>query len=123
MLILLYGYTTWTQGKLMEKILNGYYTRILRVILKKSWRKQPTKEQLYGHLPPITKTIQVRQIRHAGHCWKSKDELTSDILLWASLLGRAKAGRPARTYKQQLCADIGYNLEDLPGAMNDGDMW
>ena len=24
----------------------------------------PTKRQLYGHLPPITKTIKIRQIRH-----------------------------------------------------------
>ena len=26
----------------------------------------PTRHQLYGHLPPIMKTIQVRQTRHAG---------------------------------------------------------
>ena len=33
--------------------------------------------------------------------------------------GRAKAGRPARTYIQQLCEDTGYSPEDLPEAMND----
>ena len=33
--------------------------------------------------------------------------------------GRAKAGRPARTYIQQLCEDTGCCPEDLPGAMND----
>ena len=33
--------------------------------------------------------------------------------------GRAKAGRPARTYIQQLCEDTGCSLEDLPEAMND----
>ena len=32
--------------------------------------------------------------------------------------GRAKAGRPARTYIQQLCEDTGCCPEDLPGAMN-----
>ena len=42
----------------------------------------PTRHQLYGHLPPITKTIQVRRTRHAGHCWRSRDELISDVLLW-----------------------------------------
>ena len=30
--------------------------------------------------------------RHAGHCWRSKDELISDVLLWTSTYGRAKAG-------------------------------
>ena len=33
--------------------------------------------------------------------------------------GRAKAGRPARTFVQQLCADTGCSLEDLPEVMND----
>ena len=78
-----------------------------------------TRHQLYGHLPPITKTIQVRWTRHAGHCWRSRDELTSDVLLWTPTHGRAKAGRPARTYIQQLCEDTGCSLKDLPEAMND----
>ena len=33
--------------------------------------------------------------------------------------GRAKAGRPARTYTQQLCEYMGCSPEDLPEAMND----
>ena len=66
--ILLYGCTTWTLTKRPEKKLDGNYTRMLRAILNKSWRQHPTKHQLYGHLPPITKTIQVRQTRYAGHC-------------------------------------------------------
>ena len=65
------------------------------------------QRQLYGHLPPITKTIQVRRARHAGHCWRSKGELVSDVLLWTPTYGQAKAGRPARTYIQQLCGDTG----------------
>ena len=77
-----------------------------------------SRHQLYGHLPPITKTIQVRQTRHAGHCWRSRDELIRDVLLWIPTYGRAKAGRPARTYIQQLCEDTGCSPEDLPEAMN-----
>ena len=44
--------------------------------------QHPTRHQLYGHLPPITKTIQVRRTTHAWHCWRSSDELISDVLLW-----------------------------------------
>ena len=121
--ILLYGCTTWTQTKRLEKKLDGNYTRMLRAILNKSWRQHPTRHQLYGHLPPITKTIQVRRTRHAGHCWRSRDELISDILLWTPTYGRAKAGRPAWTYIQQLCEDTGCSPEDLPEAMNDREMW
>ena len=121
--ILLYGCTTWTLTKQQEKKLDGNYTRMLRVILNKSWRQHPTKQQLYGHLLPITKTIQVRRTRHAGHCWRSRDELISDVLQWTPSHGRAKAGRSARTYIQQLCADTGGSLEDLPEAMDDREGW
>ena len=121
--ILLYGCTTWTLTKRLEKKLDGNYTRMLRAILNKSWRQHPTRHQLYGHLPPITKTIQVRRTRHAGHCWRSRDELIRDVLLWTPTHGRAKAGRPARTYIQQLCEDTGYCPEDLPRAMNDREEW
>ena len=62
---------------------------MLRGILNKSWRQHPTKQQLYGHLPPITKTIKVRWTRHEGHCWRSRDELISDVLLWTPSHGRA----------------------------------
>ena len=121
--ILLYGCTTWTLTKRLEKKLDGHYTRMLRAILNKSWRQHPTRHQLYGHLPPITKTIEVRRTRHAGHCWRSRDELIRDVLLWTPTHGRAKAGRPARTYIQQLCEDTGCCPEDLPRAMNDREEW
>ena len=121
--ILLYGCTTWTLTKRLEKKIDGNYTRMLRAILNKSWQQHPTKHQLYGRLPPITKTIQVRRTRHAGHCWRSRDELISDLLLWAPTYGRTKAGRPARTYKQKLCEDTGCSPEDLPEPTNDREKW
>ena len=65
--ILLYECTTWTLTKRLEKKLDGNYTRKLRAILNMSWRQHLTRHQLYGHLPPITKTLQVRRTRHAGH--------------------------------------------------------
>ena len=30
--------------------------------------------------PPISQIIQVKQTRHARHCWRSKDEIINDIL-------------------------------------------
>ena len=88
--ILLYGCITWTLTKRQKKKLNGNYTRMLRAILNKSWRQHPTRHQLYGHLPPFTKTIQVRRTRHAGHCWRSKDELISDVLQWTPHMAKQK---------------------------------
>ena len=53
--ILLYGCTTWTLTKRLERKLDGNYTRMLRAVLNKSWRQHPTRLQLYGHLPPSRK--------------------------------------------------------------------
>ena len=106
-------------SKHMEKKLDSDFTRMKQAILNKSWRQHPTKQQLYCHLPPVAKAIKVRRTRHAVHCWRSKDKHINDILLWTSSHGRAKAGQPARTYIQQLCANTRYSLEDLPRVMDD----
>ena len=95
--ILLYGCTTWTLTKRLEKKLDGNYRRMLRAILNKSWQQHSTRHQ-----------------------W---DELIRDVLLWIPTHGRAKAGRPARTYIQQLCEDTECCPEDLPRAMNDREEW
>ena len=121
--ILLYGCTTWTLTKRLKKKLDGIYTRMLRAILNRSWPQQPTRHQLYDHLPPITKTIQGRRTRHTGHCCRSKDELIRDVLLLTPAYGQAKAGLPARIYIQQLWEDTGCSPEDLPEAMNDREKW
>ena len=121
--ILLYGCTTWTLTKRLEKKLDGNFTRMLRAILNKFWRQHPTRHQLYGHLPPITKTIQGRRTRREGPCWRSRDEFISHVLLWTPTYSRAMAGRPARTYIQQLCEDTGCSTKDLPEAMNDREKW
>ena len=107
----------------MEKKLDSNYTRILQAVLNKFWEQHPTKQQVYGHLPLIMKSIQVRRNRHVGHCWRSKGELISDILLWTLSHGWAKAGQPARTYIKLLCTNTGYSLEDLLWVMDIRDGW
>ena len=89
---------------------NTYFTMLSS---RMSWVRSPYWPWLYL----------VRRARHAGHCWRSKDEHVSDVLLWTPTYGQAKAGRPARTYIQQLCDDTGCNPEDLPEAMNDREKW
>ena len=116
--ILLYGSTTWTLTKRLEKKLDGSYTRMLRAKLN-----TPQSTNYTATCLPSRKLSKVRRTRHAGHCWRSKDELISDVLLWTPTYGRAKAGRPARTYIQQLCEDTGCSPEDMPEAMNDRAKW
>ena len=40
--------------------------------------------------------------------------------IWIPTHSRAKAGRPVRTYIQQLCEDTGCSPEDMPEAMTIG---
>ena len=70
--------------KRMEKKLDGNCTRMLWAELKKSWRRHTSKQQLYGQVPPISKTIQIKRTRHAGHYWRSKDEHISVVSRWKS---------------------------------------
>ena len=107
---LLYRLTTWTLTKRIEKKLDNC-ARMLRAIINKPRKQNPTKQQLYGHLLLISKNIQIRRTRHAGHCWRSNDKPISDVLLWTLSNGRASIGRPVRTYLQQLCTDTGYKPE------------
>ena len=79
-----------TLTKRMEKKLDRNYTRMLQAVLNKSTRQYSTQQQLYGHLPSIPKTIEIRQTRNERHCWRSKDELISDVIQRTPSHGRAK---------------------------------
>ena len=91
--ILLYGCATWTPTKWLEKKLDSNYTRMLRAILNKSWRQHPTRHQLYGHLPPIPKPIQVRRTRHAGTLLEKQGRAHK----WCTLMDPYTRPRKSRT--------------------------
>ena len=64
------------------------------------------KELLYSHLSPISQIIKGRSARHAGHCWKSKDKLISDILQWTPTHEHTNIAWSAKYYIHQLRADL-----------------
>ena len=122
-LVLLYSCTIWILTKRLEKKIDVSYTKMIRAVLIKSWNQHPTKHQLYGHLPPISQTIQVRRVRHSGHCWRSQDELISDVLLWTPIHWYFSVGRAVKIYFHQLCVDTVSRLENLARAMAERDGW
>ena len=99
--VLIYGSTAWTLTKHLEDKLDGTYTRMLRAILNKSWKQHPTNDQLYGNIPKVS-DIRERRTRFAGHYWRSKYELASDLLLWIPKHGYSQVGRPCKSYVSQL---------------------
>ena len=90
--ILLYGCTTWTLTKRLEKKLDGNYTRMLRAILNKSWQQHHTRHQLYGQPAPYQrKLFKLDEPDMQDTAGRSRDELIRDVLLWIPTRGRAKS--------------------------------
>ena len=90
--LLQHGCTSGTLTKRLEKMLDGNWARILRALLDNSWKQYPTKHQLYGYLPLISRIIQVQRMRQPGFCWRSKDKFISEILLWTLSYGHTRVG-------------------------------
>ena len=70
--IIRYGGISWTLTKCIMKKLDSNCTIMLQAILNKSCKEYLTKQQLYGYLPPIPKTNQIRRTSHAGFCGEVK---------------------------------------------------
>ena len=103
----------------MEKKLDGNYTRMLRAILNKSQRQHPTKQQLYGYLLTIMKTLKIRRNRHVRHCWRSRDELISEVLLWTHATWTSKGGKSSSIIRR--CSERGSEISVLIAQHHDDD--
>lgn len=81
--VLLYGSESWTLTASLENQLDGCYARLLRAALDKSYRDGISNKELYGDgdLPSISTTLQTRRLQFSGHCWSSKNEIVSQMLL------------------------------------------
>ena len=121
--VLLYGSETWTLTKALKKRLDGTYTRLLRTALNVSWEDHITNRDLYQDLLPITEVIKERRLRFVGHCWRSKSELASKLILWDPSHGKRSRGRPAITFIDQLEEDTGIRRNELPKLMDDRLHW
>ena len=80
--VLLYGYSTWTITMALGRKLDGTYTRLLRAAINVKWQSHTIKQILHGNLPKVTSTIKQRRLKFCGHCWRSKDEVVSQMLMW-----------------------------------------
>ena len=89
-----------------------------------SWQDHLTNEQLYSNIPKISKSICMQRLRFAGHSWRSKDEVASDLVLWQPQHGIRSRGRPAKTYIDQLRDDTDLlTIDEIKTAMNDREGW
>ena len=109
--VLIYGCQTWTINKALEKIMNGCYTRMLRMILNISWKQKLTNKLLYQDLPKLTEIVRVRRLKIAGHCVRHPEEIAHHLILWEPTKGKRNRGRRAVNFMDNLKEDTG--LEDI----------
>ena len=89
-----------------------------------SWKEHMTNEMLYEDLPPVTLKIQQRRLRLAGHCWRHKEEIASQLVLWEPVEGKRNRGRQNTTYIDNLLQDTGMaNTQELCTVMEDRTGW
>ena len=119
--ILLYGSETWTLSRLLEKRLDGTYTRLLMRVKNLSWKDHPTLKQIYGDLPKISDVIRKRRARFAGHCFRAENEIISSLLLWKppEFVNRGRK----LSFPDTLSRDCGIDKQDLGTAMGDRVVW
>ena len=108
----------WDSNETLGNEQDENYTKNVTCCFNKFCKYHLRKQQLHDHFPLISQIIQARRTRLAWHCCRSLD-----ILLWTPTYGHTSVGRPAKNYINQLSADTGCRLMDLPKAMNDRDGW
>ena len=93
---------------------------MLRVVKNVTWRQRIASEVLYAGLPVISTTV---SLRFSGHCWRSKNEVVSDLVLWEPKHGKRSVGGQPRTFVDLLEADTGVPRDCLSTAMDDRVGW
>ena len=93
---------------------------MLGAALNKSWIDHLSNAEVYGFIPRVTAQ---QRLLFTGPCWRSINELSSEVLLWDPSHGKRSRGRPRKTYVDQLIADTACTYEDLVNLMDDRDRW
>ena len=123
MSVLPYRCTTWTRTKSMAKTLDGTTQECCKLFWTCHGGITLQNSICMATYHPSVKLSKLDEPDIRDTAGEVRTTLISDILQWTPSHEWAKAGRPARTYIQQLCANTGYSLEDLPTAMDDRDGW
>ena len=89
-----------------------------------SWKEKLTNDQLYQKLPRVANNIADRRMKLAGHCIRHPDLSASSLALWDPTKGALNRGKPALTYINNLCRDLGVeDVGEIRSATNNRGRW
>ena len=103
----MFGLTFWTLTKLLEKNLEGNYTKMQRTVLKKKW-KQP--RNITVAIRPRRSLLKAIQIRRKSHCRYCRTLQVSPHIR-CSTRTHTSLDWPANTFIHQVCGDTGCLIE------------
>ena len=122
--VLLYGSETWSLTKRLTKMIDGCYTRLLRMALNVSWKQHLTNKELYGKLPKISSKITERRMKLAGHIHRHPELTAHKLLFWEPLHGRPNRGCKPINFIDMLRKDTGVSsTQEIGSLMLDRKGW
>ena len=86
--VLMYGCESWTFTSALERWLDDCYTKMLRAALNISWQSFVPNEELHGTLPRTSDKVTWQRLGLAGHCFRQKELLAGELVLWKPLYKR-----------------------------------
>ena len=92
--------------------------KLLRVVKNVTWRQHIANEVLHAGLPKIWTTVRERRLSFSGHCWRSRNEVVSNLVLWEPKHGNRSVRGQAGTFVDLLEAVTRVPRDCLPAAMD-----
>ena len=102
----------------------GQWRKISRLLMRAqniSWREHKTKAEVFDGIPQISSILAQRRARFASHCYRSKDQIISDVICMR--FPRTSRGRRPFNYIDSIERDINQDINDLPNLMADRVSW
>ena len=66
-------------------------TRMLRSVFNKKWPDHPTNDEIYGNILPTSNLIRETRVRFDGHCFRSKETIVGNAILWKPNHGKKRS--------------------------------
>ena len=98
-------------------MVDGCYTRLLRMALNISWKQRLTNVELYGRLPKVSSKITERRMKLAGHIHRHPELTANKLLFWEPTHGFANSGAKHTTYIDMLRNDTGARTSQEIGSL------
>ena len=72
----------------------------------------------------ISDKVALRRLGLAGYCFRHKELLAGELVLWEPLPGHRKRGRPSTTFLDTLKRDLGTNNEfEIEWCVHNSEDW